>query len=168
MNLVLARIDDRLIHGQVTVGWGHKLNPDHILLASDEVAGDPWQARVYALSVPPSVTLAVLSVPEAARALSDPTGSGLSDRRVMLLTGSARDMQRLVAAGAPVCRVNVGGMHYARGKRELLPDIYVDRDDVSALSAMSESGLEVSVQSVPGSHAEPLLPGRLRELESQL
>ncbi|MEZ4387701.1 MAG: PTS sugar transporter subunit IIB [Candidatus Krumholzibacteriia bacterium] len=168
MKLVLARIDDRLIHGQVTVGWGHKLNPDHIVLACDEVALDPWQARVYAMSVPPQVAVSVMTVAEAARLLGDPDRADLQDRRVMLLTGSPRDMQRLVAAGVPVRQVNVGGMHYARGKRELVPDIYVDRDDLLALRSIGECGLELLVQAVPGGQATALEPAQLRALEDRL
>lgn len=165
MNLVLARIDDRLIHGQVTVGWGRKLHPDHIVLACDEVADDPWQARVYAMSVPPEMAVSVLSVVEAARALNTPKGGDLHGRRVMLLTASARDMQRLVIAGVPVQRVNVGGMHYARGKRELLTGMFVDHDDLEALSYLDEAGLEISVQTVPGAQAQVLDIRRLRSLE---
>lgn len=165
MNLVLARIDDRLIHGQVTVGWGRKLHPDHIVLACDEVADDPWQARVYAMSVPPAIELSVLTVVAAARALGAPEGGELRDRRVMLLTATARDMQRLVVAGVPVARVNVGGMHYARGKRELLSGVFVDHDDLAALSDLGEAGLEVSLQTVPGAQAQPLDLQRLRSLE---
>lgn len=168
MNLVLARIDDRLIHGQVTVGWGRKLHPDHILLASDEVADDPWQARVYAMSVPPEMAVSVLTVAAAARALCSPEAGELRDRRVMLLTASARDMQRLVAAGVPVARVNVGGMHYARGKRELLAGVYVDHDDLRALCFLEESGLEICVQTVPGAHAQVVEPQQLRSLEGSL
>jgi len=168
MNLVLARIDDRLIHGQVTVGWGRKLHPDHIVLACDEVAGDPWQARVYAMSVPPEMAVSVLTVIEAARALGVPGGGDLQGRRVMLLTASARDMQRLVAAGVPVARVNVGGMHYARGKRELLAGVFVDQDDLAALSYLDEAGLDVSVQTVPGAQAQLLDTWRLQSLEGSL
>ena len=168
MKLVLARIDDRLIHGQVTVGWGHKLRPDRIVLASDEVAGDAWQSRVYAMSVPPEVGVLVLSVSDAAAALQSPATCDLADQRVLVLTGTARDMQRLVDAGAPVEQVNIGGMHYARGKRELLPDVYVDRDDLQSLCALGEAGLEVTVQAVPGIHAEVLETTTLRDLETRL
>ncbi|NCQ36333.1 PTS sugar transporter subunit IIB, partial [bacterium] len=52
MTVVLARVDDRLIHGQVTVGWCQHLHPDHLVLADNAVAADPWQSRVYASSVP--------------------------------------------------------------------------------------------------------------------
>lgn len=168
MKLVLARIDDRLIHGQVTVGWGRKLRPQNIVLASDEVAADAWQSRVYAMTVPPEVKVMVLAVDEAATVLQRPADHGLAGRRVLVLTGTAGDMTRLVESGAPVTAVNVGGMHFARGKRELLPDVYMDRDDLEALRTLGARGVAVSVQSVPGTPAEDLDPGTLRDLEGSL
>ncbi len=66
MPLVLARIDDRLIHGQVTVGWATHLKPDRILLANNEIAADDWQCQVYASSVSPGIEVCILSLAEAA------------------------------------------------------------------------------------------------------
>lgn len=168
MNLVLARIDDRLIHGQVTVGWGQKLAPDHILLANDEVAADPWQARVYAGAVPPEIKVSVLSVAAAARVLREPEQLEMLGRKVFLLTESASDMHDVVAAGAPVGRVNVGGMHFSRGKRELITSVYADRRDLAALRAMAERGLEISAQAVPGGYLTVLEPSLLSEFEARL
>ena len=62
MGVVLARIDDRLIHGQVTVGWCQKLRPDRILLADNAIAADEWQSEIYRCSVPPSIAVSVLSI----------------------------------------------------------------------------------------------------------
>lgn len=168
MNLVLARIDDRLVHGQVTVGWRNRLRPDHIVLANDDIADDPWQARIYAMSVPPEVEFLALSVGDAARLLQEGQRNPLTGSRVLLLTGSALDMQRLVASGAPVLRVNVGGMHYARGKREMLPEVYVDRFDLAALRALRERGVELWVQMVPGGHEDYLEAPHLRAMEEGL
>ena len=167
MNLVLARIDDRLIHGQVTVGWGRQLRPDRILLASDEVAGDAWQTRVYAMSVPPEMSVSVLPVEAAARAFREPAET-IGDRRVLLLVGRVQDMVALVELGAPIESVNVGGMHYARGKREMVPDVYVDREDVMALRALRERGHDLLAKAVPGGRETWLEPGLLAEMESQL
>ncbi|MBD3221344.1 hypothetical protein GF314_08870 [bacterium] len=167
MNLVLARIDDRLIHGQVTVGWGRQLRPDHILLASDEVAADAWQTRVYAMSVPPEMKVSVLPIEAAARALREPDGA-LEDQRVLLLVGAVLDMVALVELGAPIEAINLGGMHYARGKRELLPEVYVDREDVMALRALRDRGHQLLAQAVPGGRETWLEPELLAEMESQL
>jgi len=149
MRLVLARIDDRLIHGQVTAGWGQKLRPDRIVLVSEEIAADPWQATVYASAVPPSMQVSILGVADAAAQL---TGDGplAGARRVILLTASPDDMLALVMRGVPVQRINVGGLHQAAGKRELVPSVYVRPGDLAVFRDLLRRGISVSVQAVPG------------------
>jgi len=66
MPVVLARVDDRLIHGQVTVGWATHLKPHRILLANNEIAADDWQSEVYASSVPREIAVSILSLAESA------------------------------------------------------------------------------------------------------
>ncbi len=168
MNLVLARIDDRFIHGQVTVGWGQRLRPDLILLANDEIAGDPWQARIYASTVPPDVSVQVLSLQEAAATVLDPASDFAHHERVFLLTGSPSDMHALVAMGVPLERINVGGMHFDSGKQEMLPSVYVDRDDLVVFRTLLRRGVRLAAQAVPGGRETLLDDGLLAAMEARL
>ena len=147
MPVVLARIDDRLIHGQVTVGWSEQLRPDRIMLADNAIAADPWQMKVYASTVPPDISVSILPVSKAAATLADPQ---IAAERVLLLTGSAEEMAELVRIGAPVPEVNVGGLHFGPGKREILPFVYVDSQDVTAFRRLREMGMTLAAQQVPG------------------
>ncbi|MBE0566656.1 MAG: PTS sugar transporter subunit IIB [Krumholzibacteria bacterium] len=165
MPVALARIDDRLIHGQVTVGWGAQLRPDLILLANNAIAADAWQTRVYASSVPPEVEVAILSVHAAAARLAEAETSG---ERILLLTGTPGEMAELVRLGAPVARVNVGGLHYSAGKQEMLPFVYVDRQDLRALRRLLELGVALAAQQVPGGRAHPLGRQQLDEMEARV
>ena len=168
MNLVLARIDDRFIHGQVTVGWGQRLRPDLIILANDEIAADPWQARVYAATVPPEVSVQVLSLSDAAAVLLDPAADLSRHERVFLLTGCPSDMHALVTMGVPLERINVGGMHFNSGKQEMLPSVYVDRDDLVVFRTLLRRGVHLAAQSVPGSRETNLDDGLLAAMEARL
>ncbi|HOX26692.1 MAG TPA: PTS sugar transporter subunit IIB [Candidatus Krumholzibacteria bacterium] len=168
MNLVLARIDDRFIHGQVTVGWGQRLQPDLILLANDEIAADPWQARVYAATVPPQVTVSVRGLGAAAAALRDPAAALPGHERAILLTGSPADMHALVAFGVALDRVNVGGMHFQAGKLEMLPGLYVDRDDLANFRTLLRRGVRLAVQAVPGGREVLVDDGLLAAVEARL
>ncbi|MBU0742788.1 PTS sugar transporter subunit IIB [bacterium] len=167
MPLVLARIDDRFIHGQVTVGWSRKLQPDRIILCNDKIAADPWQSRVYASSVPPQMRVSVLDRESTARFLA---GDGMLDRGedIILLVGSPIDMQDLHRRGLPIGEVNVGGMHYMKGKRELLEFVYVDKRDLKALRALQDDGVRLVAQTVPGVKAIELDGDQLAELENML
>lgn len=162
--LSLARIDDRLIHGQVVVGWSRHLQPDRILLCNDEIAADPWQSRVYASTVPPNLEVAVLDRDAAVADL----GGGPTDRRDILLAATPMDMLDLVRAGAPVTEVNVGGMHYIKGKVELEEAVWLDRHDIAALRGLLEAGCRLFVQTVPGARAADLDEETLVEIEGRM
>ena len=167
MTLVLARIDDRFIHGQVTVGWSRKLQPDRIILCNDQIAADPWQSRVYASSVPPQMHVSVLDRESTARFLA---GNGMldEDEDVILLVGSPADMLDLHRGGLMIEEVNVGGMHYMKGKRELLEFVYVDRRDLRAMRALQDDGVRLVAQTVPGVKVIELDGDLLAEMENAL
>ncbi|MFO7654380.1 MAG: PTS sugar transporter subunit IIB [Candidatus Krumholzibacteriia bacterium] len=167
MTIVLARIDDRLIHGQVTVGWSQHLRPERIVLANDVVAGDDWQRRVYASSVPPSIEVAVITVAEAGFLLrpADRNGGGA---RTILLTAAPEDMLALVRAGVDLSRVNVGGMHHQPGKHALLPYVYVGDTDLEVFRSLLRSGCHLVAQQVPGGRELAIDEGVLDAMEGRL
>ena len=165
MPVALARIDDRMIHGQVTVGWGQQLHPDLIMLANNAIAADPWQHRVYASSVPPEIDVAILSVAETAARLGSPVDP---NERVLLLTGSPGEMAELVRLGAPIKNVNLGGLHFGAGKQEMLPFVYVDHQDIVALNRLLTLGVTLSAQQVPGGREHPVTESHLQQMEDRL
>ena len=149
MSILLARIDDRFIHGQVTVGWCTALRPERIILCNDRIAADPWQSRVYASSVPPNLEALVLSIEET-RDLLCPDSAQRPAPRTILLMGSPADTLELRRCGLVLDEVNVGGMHYVSGKKEVLEYIYVDQRDVGAFRELLAAGTRLKVQTVPG------------------
>ncbi len=165
MPVVLARIDDRLIHGQVTAGWSPRVRPTHIILANNDVAADAWQSRVYTSSVPPGIETSVLSIAAAAAALNrGDCGNG----RAILLTASPGEMAELVRAGVPLARINLGGVHYKAGRIEMLPWVYVDAQDVVALRRLLDAGVEVNAQQVPGGREVDVDEALLARTEGRL
>ena len=164
MPLVLARIDDRLIHGQVTVGWAMHLNPHRILLANNEIAADPWQCSVYASSVSPEMKVSILSIAEAASFLLSPEHDA---ERIILLTGSAGEMAGLAGMGLDLSQVNVGGLHFGPGKKEMLPFVYLGRLDFNPLRQMLERGITLSAQQVPGGLEHLIDAEALAEMEGR-
>ena len=65
MAIELFRIDDRLIHGQVVVGWGQPLDLGFIVLVDDEVASSDWEQELYRMGVPPEMEVYFHTVDEA-------------------------------------------------------------------------------------------------------
>lgn len=146
MPFEFVRIDDRLIHGQVTVAWGSQLNPDRLLLVNDDVAACDWRCELYSEPDAFGVEITIMSVDDFASALAKNTWEA---ERVFVIVETPRDLLRLVEAGLKVPVANVGGMHHAEGKRELLPYVFVDDEDVDAMTAVIASGTRLEARDVP-------------------
>ena len=149
MPIKLARIDDRLIHGQVVLGWVPVVKPDRILVANDRVAASDWERRFYA-SCAPEVKVAFASVAEAGRQLS---GDLFAGEQLLVLFESARDVLSLVRTGVTLREVNVGGLHYRDESVELLPFVFLTTEERAALRELVKLGVSLSAQDVPGNPA---------------
>ena len=147
MRLVLFRIDDRLLHAQVALGWVGALSPDVVVVADDKTSGDRRLIPLMRMSLPQEVELVVAGVDEAAGLLKQ---EGSDTRKCILVVRTPAEAVRLVEAGVRVAEVNVGGMHFAEGKTKLLTYVYADRRDAEALGRLSAANVRLTAQDVPG------------------
>ncbi len=151
MAIKLYRIDDRLIHGQVVVGWGQPLDLEFIVLVDDEVAASDWEQELYRMGVPPEMQVYFESVDTAAVQL----GSYQVDERAgLLLTADILTMTRLVDATGSIRAVNVGGIHHRTGRVQKLRYVFLSAQEEEALRQLAKRGVVVSAQDVPA--ARPL------------
>ena len=117
MSVVLFRVDERLIHGQVVIGWGHQLRPDRYAVVDDDLAGSEWEQDLYRLGVGTAQVL-FATTEEARDGLAEWRDDPL---RTILLTRDVTTMWRLGTGGMLAGdRVNLGGRHHGPGRRELL------------------------------------------------
>ena len=151
MAIELFRIDDRLIHGQVVVGWGQPLDLGFIVLVDDEVASSEWEQELYRMGVPPEMDVYFHTVEDAAKQL--PTYQS-DARRGALLTGDIETMARLIELTRTITRVNLGGIHHRTGRTQRLRYVFLAPDEEKALRALAARGVDVSAQDVPA--ARPL------------
>ena len=161
MSILLYRIDDRLIHGQVVVGWGQPLGVRFIVLVDNEVAASEWERELYRMAVPPEVELYFNSVSEALVALP---GYRADPRPGILVTGTIGAMRHLVDAGG-VAQVNVGGLHFRAGRAQRLRYVFLTTDEEQELLEIQQGGAIVTAQDVPGARPVPL-PSVLAGVES--
>lgn len=153
MSLLLYRVDDRLIHGQVIIGWGRPLGIDFIVLVDDAVRGSAWEQDLYRMGVPPQVEVIFASREEAAQAFG---AWSSSPRRGILLTGEIETLADLRSAGVPIPRINLGGVHHRPGRLERLPYLYLTDEELRVLERLEADGVEVSAQDVPTASPVPL------------
>lgn len=148
MPIVLLRIDERLIHGQVVVGWGALLHPERIIVIDDELAGSPWEQELYSLGMPEEMRAEFHSVADGRALLPEWQASAT---RSMVLTRTIDAMGRLAAGGVlRGAEVNVGGLHHAAGRRRVLPYVFLADAERAALQGLADTGVEVSARDVPG------------------
>jgi PTS system mannose-specific IIB component/fructoselysine and glucoselysine-specific PTS system IIB component len=147
MAIVLFRVDDRLIHGQVVVGWGRPLGVNRIVLVDDQVAGSEWEQDLYRMAVTPDIEVEFATLNSATARLRD----WQSDlRRTLVLTGDLETMVALHTADpVTVHRINLGGVHHRAGRRERLPYLYLTDEEMARLAALEAAGAAVAAQDLP-------------------
>ncbi|MGC1454525.1 MAG: PTS sugar transporter subunit IIB [Nitrospirota bacterium] len=144
--IVLSRIDDRLIHGQVVEGWVNFLKATCIFVADDQVASNAFQRSIMELSVPQGLRVAIGRVEDICGQLRT---AALNADRVILLFSNPADVLRAIKSGLDCPVINIGGMHYVPGKRKLMDVLAVDDKDLAALKEIAANGIQVNVQTVP-------------------
>ena len=147
MPIQLYRIDDRLIHGQVVLGWGRSLGARFIVLVDDDVAASGWEQDLYRMALPPDIEPFFVGVAEARTRLP---GWAADARPGILLTGRIDTMAALLAGNGELTpSVNLGGIHHRPGRIERLPYVYLTDEELRALKALRAGGAEVTAQDLP-------------------
>ncbi|WP_449548507.1 PTS mannose transporter subunit IIAB [Lelliottia amnigena] len=145
MIIGLARIDDRLIHGQVATRWTKETNVKRIIVVSDEVAADTVRKTLLTQVAPPGVTAHVVDVAKMIRVYNNPKYAG---ERVMLLFTNPTDVERVVEGGVNITSVNIGGIAFRQGKTQVNNAISVDEKDIEAFKKLNARGIELEARKV--------------------
>lgn len=153
MALEYVRIDDRLIHGQVVVGWGQPCNLGFLVLVDEAVVQSDWEQELYRMGVPPEMDLYFDSVESAARRFAEYRADA---RAGMLLVGDVATMAELHARVPDIRRVTIGGIHHKDGRVPRLRYVFLTPDEEHALQALAARGVTVEAQDVPSAPAIPL------------
>ena len=147
MPFVLYRVDDRMIHGQVVVGWGSAIHPDRIILCHDEISANQWEKDLYESSFSvPDCQICVFSLDEL---LDYYQGEEYQKERTILLVETPKDALNIFQAGIHFDKLNIGGLHFRDKKKELNNYIYVDAEDVDCINDLQKLGVKLEGQTVP-------------------
>ena len=145
MSIVFARVDDRLIHGQVVQAWLPELNIDEVLIPFLKENRGVLNSGLLRLSLPYEYELSVLDTEEAVRYVS------ASKKRVFLLMGSLRECVSLIENGLQIKSVNIGGMHFKKGAQKLADNVFLDEQDKHSLKLLRDLGVQLETRAVPNS-----------------
>jgi mannose/fructose/sorbose-specific phosphotransferase system IIB component len=155
MPIVLVRIDDRLVHGQIVQGWLKNIAVDKIVVASDIAASDGLQQMLMAMAVPANVSLEVKTVDETIKAIAS---GQYAKPKTMILFSSPADVLKMIENGADFKSVNVGGMHFVNGKRQILRNMSVDDADIENLYEIYVRGIELENRVLPLDERTNIIP----------
>jgi PTS system N-acetylgalactosamine-specific IIB component len=148
-NILLTRIDNRLIHGQVATQWTSTIGANLILVANDDVASNKMRQKLMA--APQGVATRYFSVQKTI----DVIHKAAARQHIFLIVENPEDALRLVKGGVPIKKLNIGNMHMSEGKRQVATSVAVNDEDVAAFRALQDAGVELSIQRVPSTPVEP-------------
>ena len=146
MDIVLARIDNRLIHGQVLESWVPALRANCIIVANDEVAQAVMQKILMQAAVPRGIRVIVDTVAAVAQLFDS---AELAGSRILLLFSTASDARKAIEYGLPLKKLNLGNMHAGSGKLQCSCTIFLDPEDVTDLHKIEDFGVRITSQCLP-------------------
>ncbi|MFB6496411.1 PTS system mannose/fructose/N-acetylgalactosamine-transporter subunit IIB [Bacillus haynesii] len=154
MKIVLARIDDRFIHGQVLTRWVKIHAADRIIVVSDEVAQDEMRKTLILSVAPSNVKASAVSISKMAKAFHSPR---YEDTTAMLLFENPGDIVSLIEAGVPIETVNVGGMRFENNRRQITKSVSVTEKDIKAFEQLQELGVKLELRQLPSDSSEDFM-----------
>jgi mannose/fructose/N-acetylgalactosamine-specific phosphotransferase system component IIB len=144
--MLILRVDDRLIHGQVIAGWVRPLGINSVVLVSDKLSRDEWACSAYRLAIPEGINFSCFTINECVKNMPME-----NKQRIMILVESISEASELVRKGLWVKEINVGGIGYREGTREIAPYIYLSTEDIESVVYLHGRGIKITGKQLPNS-----------------
>ncbi len=153
MGVVLARVDFRLIHGQVITAWLTRCQVNEIVIVDTELSGDEFMQDVFKMAAPKGVKIRILSVEEAVRVQQN---NEFEKNRVMILFKNVPKLDSAVRAGLKLEEIQIGGLGGGPGRKAVNNAITLDRTDAETLLELEKMGIKIYFQTTPDYPSESL------------
>lgn len=152
-NIVLTRIDNRLVHGQVGVVWTSSIGANLLIVANDETAENELEQQLMSATAENSgVGIRFFNLQKTI----DIIHKASARQKIFLVVRTPQDVLTLVKGGVPVKDLNIGNMHFSSGKIEITKKVYMDNNDKETLKNIASLGVNVFIQDVPEDKKIPL------------
>jgi mannose/fructose/N-acetylgalactosamine-specific phosphotransferase system component IIB len=146
MPIVLFRVDDRFVHGQILQGWLPSTRAQELFIANDALAQDDVQKMIMECAIPYNVKIVIDTVDEVARLLKT---EEVSDIRRMVIVDTPVDALRLIRAGVRFGSLNLGNMSVSDAKKPITRSLALGEESIGAIREILKEGIGINVQSVP-------------------
>lgn len=147
IKFVLARIDTRLLHGQVATNWTKATNPNRIIVVSDSVSKDDLRKKLIEQAAPPGVRAHVIPLDKLVQVYNDPR---FGDTKALLLFENPQDALAVIEKGVEIPELNIGSMAHSVGKVQINNVLSVDQADVDTYKKLRDLGVKFDVRKVSG------------------
>lgn len=144
-NISLIRIDDRLIHGQVTTAWLRVFPADIIIIANEKISKDPMYKAIFSVAQIPGKDIVLLSPVDAAKMIKDEK----PETKFLIITPTPVDVVHLMDAGLDVDKINIGGLQNRPGTTRLAKVVYAKDEEINAFRELKKREVAMEVQMVP-------------------
>lgn len=144
--IIHARVDERLIHGQVATVWTNTTGANRIAVVNDIAVKDELQIAALKMAKPPGIKLSILSLARATEHLSS---DKYEDDKVFVITKTIRDMKKLIDAGVPISKFNVGNISASEGSKAIKRSVSLTEKDIADINELLSKGIEITAQMVP-------------------
>jgi PTS system mannose-specific IIB component len=145
-NIALARIDDRLIHGQIVTAWCRTTSVTTILIADDSLVNDNFTQRLLKAAAPPDISVLIMSIEMAGAFLKE---DAESNERIMLLTKAPEAMEKLADDGVAFQKIVLGGMGLKPGRNRFNKNVSASPEEVACMKRIVDRGIDMQYQLVP-------------------
>ncbi|GKQ43259.1 PTS N-acetylgalactosamine transporter subunit IIB [Companilactobacillus sp. RD055328] len=152
-NILLARIDNRLVHGQVGMTWVNTLNANLVVVANDDVAQDSVQQNLMEMVIPETTGIRFFTIEKTIKVID----KSIPSQHILLVIRTPQDALKLIEGGVKVDTLNVGNLHFAEGKKQLSETVSVDEDDIATFKKLHELGVKLEVQGIPNEGKKDLM-----------
>ena len=153
IDYVLARIDSRLLHGQVATGWSKAVNPTRIIVVSDKVAKDKLRKNLIMQAAPPGIKAHVVPIKKMMEVAKDPR---FGETRALLLFENPEDALEAIKGGVDIKELNVGSMAHSEGKFAANKVLSFNQEDVKSFEELEKLGVTFDVRKVPSDSKEDM------------
>ena len=152
-NILLTRIDNRLVHGQVGVTWTSTIGANLLVVVDDVVANDDIQQKLMGITAETyGFGIRIFTIEKTINVI----GKAAPHQKIFLICRTPQTVRKLVEGGIDLKDVNVGNMHFSEGKKQISSKVYVDDQDLTDLRFIKQRGVNVFIQDVPGDQKEQI------------
>lgn len=155
--VIMVRVDDRLLHGQIICSWVPHTKADSLVVASDEAAGDDLVKEIISSCAHKDLDVEVVGVEEA---VSEVLEGCFDKSKVIIIVGNLQDAMRLYEDGMRFTTLNIGNLHHEQDGHMITPSVIVNPRDEEIIERFMSIGVEIDIRAVPRSPAVTFVPGK--------